>query len=283
MKQIRKFIYKNIEVLIFLILSICLAMYIGYRYMEKFENDDKPYGINEMNGIVYINLENRGDRKEQILKELQGLNTDMNKVNKISGIYIPKNGHKGCVQAHILALNLAKLNNWEKTLILEDDALIKDSSTDFNNILHIALDKLKDKQWDVLMVAGNNKIFDDKSDPIKISYESIPKLTPETTTTNDNKKDITKEIKTLEIKKLKSCTSSYAYIIKLNYIDKLLEVFNTSNNNMNHNKLSGNNYEYWALDQQWSKLQGKDNWYAFNEDPITHSAIWSTIMKESHQ
>lgn len=274
MKHIRKFIHRNIEVIIFLILSLCLAMYIGYSYMEKFENDDKPYGINQMDGIVYINLENRNDRKELLLKELQELKTDMNKVNKVSGVYIPKNGHKGCVQAHILALNLAKLNNWDKTLILEDDAQLNVSPDDFNKILNSILEKIKDKPFDVIMLASANKLYDDKVESIPFTIESLEK--------DDKNQDI-KINKTLNIKKIKSATTSSAYIIKNTYLDTLLDLFNNCNNQMEHIKLSGNNYEQHALDQKWSTLQVKDNWYCIDEDPLKQRAIWSTIMKESHQ
>ena len=43
------------------------------------------------------------------MKELEKLNTDMSKVHKVSGVYMPKNGHKGCIQSHILALNMIKM------------------------------------------------------------------------------------------------------------------------------------------------------------------------------
>ncbi len=273
MIKISKIIKKNIEVIVFLFIGLCLAIYIGYRYTEKFENDDKPYGINELNGIVYINLENRGDRKELLLKELQSLNTDMSKVHKVSGVYIPKNGHKGCVQAHILALNLAKLNNWDKTLILEDDAQLNVSATDLNKILNLTLEKLNNKQWDVIMLASANKIYNDQEEPLSFTFESIQK--------NDQNQDITTN-KILAIKKIKGATTSSAYIIKNTYLNTLLELFNTCNQQMNHQKLSTNNYEQNALDQQWRILQEKDNWYCLDEDPIKQRAIWSTIMKESH-
>ena len=272
MKTISKYINKNIEIIIFFILSICLVVYIGYRYVEKFE-EQIPKGINKLDGIVYINLENRGDRKELLLKELESLDTDMSKVNKVSGIFIPKNGHKGCVQSHILALNLAKLNKWGLTLVLEDDAQLNVTPKEFNDIIDIVLEKMNSKNWDVIMLAGANKIYDDK-------FKLIP-IEIQLTETKDNK-----EIninKTFNIKKIKSATTSSAYIIKQEYLKKLLKVFNNCNKNMERSKLSGNNYENNALDQQWCVLQEKDNWYIFDNDLIKQRAIWSTIMKESHQ
>ena len=87
---------------------------------------------------------------------------------------------------------------------------------------------------------------------------------------------------TLQIQKLKTATTSSAYIVKDIYVDNILDLFNTCNNNMNHNKLTGDNYEFWALDQKWAELQVKDNWFVLDKDPIKQRDIWSTIMKESH-
>jgi len=272
MVSIRKYINKNIEIIIFFILSVCLAIYIGYRYVEKFE-EQKLKGINQIDGIVYINLENRGDRKELLIKELESLDTDMSKVNKVSGVFIPKNGHKGCVQSHILALNLAKMNQWGLTLVLEDDAQLNVTPKEFNDIIDLVLEKMNNKNWDVIMLAGANKVYDDKDNSIEIMIDSIE--------VKDEKEVNIK--KTFNIKKINGATTSSAYIIKQGYLDTLLEVFNQCNKNMERSKLSGNNYENNALDQQWRVLQEKDFWYILDNDLIRQRAIWSTIMKESHQ
>ena len=85
------------------------------------------------------------------------------------------------------------------------------------------------------------------------------------------------------MEKLTRATTSSAYIIKDTYVDSILELFNTCNDKMKHNKLSGNKYEYWALDQKWESLQEKDHLYAISPDPIKQREIWSTILTESHQ
>ena len=132
-KSVLTYISHNLEYIIFFILTITLAILLAYRSWEGFFNETK--GINQLDAIIYINLENRGDRKDLLLKELAALDTNMSKVNKVSGIYIPKNGHKGCLQSHILALNMIKLNKprWNRVLILEDDAELTEESDTFNN------------------------------------------------------------------------------------------------------------------------------------------------------
>jgi hypothetical protein len=301
LKSIKKFLNTNLEVVIFILLAVLVILYITRRAIDNFENDDKPVGINQMDAIIYINLENRNDRKKLLLNELKRLDTDMSKVNKVTGVFIPKNGHKGCVQAHILALNLAKLNKWDMVLIMEDDAELNTSPEDFNIIVNKTLSELSNKKinWDVIMLASANKVYKD-DEPITFTIESVtndtstkPKkkkkpfktisesITPESTTPESTTPETT--TKTITVKKLKSATTSSAYIIKLHYYDKLLALFNECNNNMLRSKLTGENYEHYALDQQWAKLQNSDNWYCLEDDIIKQRAIWSTIMKESHK
>lgn len=286
LKSIGVYIHQNIEVIIFIVLALILVLYIAYKTTEGFEQNDKPIGINQMDAIIYINLENRQDRKQLFLSELEKLATDMNKVHKISGVFIPKNGHKGCVQAHILALNLAKLNNWDMVLIMEDDAELNMNPDDVNKIINKTLSTLDKNniKWDVIMLASAYKQYKEDS-PIEITIMSTltstdNDTTPKTTTTTDTKQQIEKQF---EIKKLKSATTSSAYIVKSHYYDAILNVFNTCNTNMSSNKLTGEHFEHNALDQQWAKLQNADNWYCLNDDLIKQRAIWSTIMNESHK
>jgi hypothetical protein len=302
LKSIKIFLYKNLEVVIFILLACIGIAYITSKTIDNFENTDKPVGINQMDAIIYINLENRNDRKKLLLNELKKLNTDMTKVNKVTGVFIPKNGHKGCVQAHILALNLAKLNKWDMVLIMEDDAELNTSPEDFNIIVNKTLSELsnKDRKWDVIMLASANKVYKDE-EPITFTIESVTNDTSNTSTKQETKdtqfqtisesttpetsqtKQIEKTDKTIVIKKLKSATTSSAYIIKSQYYDKLLALFNECNNNMPRSNLTGENYEHYALDQQWANLQNTDNWYGLQDDIIKQRAIWSTIMKESHK
>ena len=262
------YIKKNIEIIIFSILVILFVILLLRRSWEGFFNEQ--HGINRLDAIIYINLENRGDRKDLLMKELEKLNTNMGKVHKVSGVFIPKNGHKGCIQSHILALNMIKLNKWKRVLILEDDAELDMSPEAFNDLLNKTIDTLDSKysNWDVIMLATANKIIDDKIDDMSINVVSLD--------------GSIKEPLPLKIQKLKNATTSSAYIVKDTYVDNIINLFNNCNDNMEHSKLSGQGYEYWALDQKWAELQIKDNWFVLEKDPIKQRAIWSTIMSESH-
>jgi GR25 family glycosyltransferase involved in LPS biosynthesis len=195
------------------------------------------------------------------MKELEKLKTNMSKVYKVSGVYIPKNGHKGCIQSHILALNMIKLNKWKRVLILEDDAELVIEPEKINDIINKSLEELdlKHPEWNVIMLATANKILDDK------------KVT-----------NIPLDIDNINLQKLKMATTASAYIVKDSYVDSILDLFDTCNNNMEHHKLTDNNFEIWALDQKWSELQIKDNWFCYNKDLVQQRNIWSTTMSESH-
>ena len=240
--------------LIWIIIIILIILLLGYK-LEYFKTTE---GINKLDSIIYINLENRADRKELLMKELESVNTDMTKVQKVNGVFIPKNGHKGCVQSHIIALKLIKMNNWNQTLILEDDAQLNIDPKIFNNIIEKAINILdkNDPDWNVIMLATAYKSATPTYD-----LHNTPKIT---------------------LDRLHRSTTSSAYIIKNSYVDKLLTLFEHCNENMSPNNLSGDNYENWALDQKWFSLQEKDRWYSFSIDLIKQRDIWSTIMQNSH-
>ena len=235
-------------IILILILIIILVIYIIL--LNKFEMFKNNWN-NKIDGIVYINLENREDRKKLILEELNKIEVDMNKVNKVSGIRIPKNGHKGCVQSHILSLEIAKMNKWKQVLIFEDDMELNVSPDEFNDKIDMALDYMTNNNinWDVIMLAtGWTEKIDINNDIVRI----------------------------------KSATTSSGYIVSEKYYDTLLTLFNESNMHMEKDKWSGGpDWEPYALDQQWAKLQAKDNWYAFKNDLIKQRNISSTIMNRN--
>lgn len=278
MVNIKKYITNNIEYIVFFVLIIILLVLVSKRTFDNFFTEQ--HGINRLDAIIYINLENRTDRKDLLLKELKALNTNMAKVYKVSGVFIPKNGHKGCIQSHILALNMIKLNKWQRVLILEDDAKLTVSPESANNIINKTLDYLDSNDninWNVVMLATANKVLNKSMTENNTILKIDTPDTPQTTGNTDLNPS------TIRLEKILSATTSSAYIVKGSYVNTILNLFKKSNYNMDHTKLSGNNFEQYALDQQWASLQRRDNWYALSPDIITQREIWSTIMSESHK
>ena len=284
--NIKKYIHTNIEIIIFFLLVSCVVYLILCRSWEAFFTEQD--GINRLDAIIYINLEARNDRKDLLMKELEKLKTDMSKVHKVSGVYMPKNGHKGCIQSHILALNMIKLNNWNRVLILEDDAELNMTPETINSLINKSLEELDKNypEWNVIMLATANKIIDK-------DYNKINKLKNELN--NEFKNELNKKqlpidldiytnkdkTNSLKLEKLKQATTSSAYIVKKEYADNILNLFNHCNNNMSPKNMSSKGYEHWALDQKWAELQNHNMWFCIDKDPIKQRAIWSTIQSDA--
>tara|TARA_R110000824_G_scaffold342291_1_gene528742 strand:+ start:43 stop:612 length:570 start_codon:yes stop_codon:yes gene_type:complete len=77
--------------------------------------------------ILYINLDSRNDRKEEMEKILKGFNYE--RVTAIKN----DDGYIGCCLSHIKCLEIAKSRNYQKVIILEDDFMFKENHN-FNNM-----------------------------------------------------------------------------------------------------------------------------------------------------
>ena len=63
---------KNIIILIILIIILLIVLYL-LRLKENFnnKNNNNNYGINRLDAVIYINLDDRKDRKKDIENELE--------------------------------------------------------------------------------------------------------------------------------------------------------------------------------------------------------------------
>ena len=223
-----------IIIIILLILSTSIYVYTVANFAQETLFDTIP-------GFVYINLENREDRKKLILEEFKKLNIPQEKIYRLAGIPIPKNGHKGCVQSHILALEIAKLNQWQYVAIFEDDAELTVSPSEFKEKVSNAMKE----DWDVILLHGANQSIKTKINDM-IYYA-------------------------------KHSSQSTGYVIKESYYDTLLALFKDCNMKMNRNHWEKDGWESNALDQRWNDLMKKDKWIAFTNNLMKQRAISSSI------
>ena len=223
-------------------------------HREGFFSIEPIKSLDDIDAFIYINLEKREDRKKQILDEFENLAIPSSKIFKVSGVYIPDNGHKGCIQSHILALNMAKLNGWQNVIIMEDDAELTTSPDDFKK-------RFKD-MTNYLAAADNQPAFD------------VLMLA----TANASKKPVNK-INGLGngIVRLTGSTTSSAYVIKQHYLDKMIALFTYLNGMMDASGWSNGNHEQFALDQNWQAMQQRDMWYGWQNDLISQRNSASTI------
>jgi hypothetical protein len=241
---------------VLIVIFVVGIIYVLFKFMKRYEgfSNSAKSGLDRTGAVLYINLENREDRKELILKELEKMQVPADKIRKISGVHIPKNGHKGCIQSHILALRMAEMNGWDLTTIIEDDAELLIEPTEFISRLNNALNELEKVEWDVLSFSAANKILNEEESK-KYRY----------------------------VDKLDHVTTSTMYIIRKDYIPKLTKLFEHCNTMMTHNKWGDNDgHEPYALDQKWNELVKKDNWFSLKGDnPITQRNIKSSINSRS--
>jgi glycosyl transferase family 25 len=93
--------------------------------------------------VVYINLERRLDRKEQVEAELQKY-FPSEKIQRFNAIQ-HKLGYIGCTKSHIAVLEMAIRENWNNVLIVEDDAIW----SNFDKMYHVYENLIKNP-YDVI-------------------------------------------------------------------------------------------------------------------------------------
>jgi GR25 family glycosyltransferase involved in LPS biosynthesis len=227
---------------LFIILFISLV--IGFRNsIETFDN--KRTSINKhIDVIYYINLDKRNDRKNEFLDNFN--QADETRIVRVPAHYYPENGAVGCLMSHITALNRALDDDvGENILICEDDFTIKDMDY-CNQMLELLFDKIPD--WDVIMLGQN----------------TIKSTDTEFKTPKDEK----------IVRILDSQTAS-GYLIKKNYIPRLLEIYENDMANYVRTGKWGNYY----VDQSWKVLQPKDKWYSTSPSIGVQRKSYSDIQK----
>ena len=143
--------------------------------------------------------------------------------------------------SHLKCLEIAKENDWEHILIVEDDIKFLNPElfiTQINKFFNLHSD------WDVVLIAGNNlpphEIIDDSC--VKVSQ----------------------------------CQTTTGYIVKQHYYNTLID--NIRNGITNLIKEPTHHYLY-AIDKYWFKLQQLNNWYLITPLSVTQREDYSDIEK----
>lgn len=142
---------------------------------------------NNIDKIVYINLDKRTDRKEEIETELNNFNLSYERYPAIYNSY----GAIGCSQSHLNVLKLARDRGYKNILILEDDFTFLVSKEEFEFNLKSFFEKFQD--YNVCM----------------ISYNLCEH----------------QEIKDECVNRVLSAQTTSGYIVNSNYYDKLIDIF----------------------------------------------------------
>jgi glycosyl transferase family 25 len=95
--------------------------------------------------VIYINLEHRTDRREQIEKQLLPYFSP-DKIFRLEAIK-HEFGAFGCTKSHIAALEFAKKNGWKNVLVLEDDSVWNNFDESYKK-----LEDLASRPYDVILL-----------------------------------------------------------------------------------------------------------------------------------
>lgn len=195
-----------------------------------------------IDGIIYINLDNRKDRKKHINNEFNKVGIPRNKIIRLSATKHSK-GHIGCAHSHMRACQLALDNNWKNVIIFEDDFKFVVGKNTMNKLFNSLFNYVD--EWDGITLSASTIIKK------PCTYSSF-------LSTN-----------------LGSLTSS-GYLIN-NHMMSLLR----DSNELSYNKLmDGKSKNEFACDVQWQKIQKKYKWYIFNPKMGKQIVSYSDIEKK---
>ena len=194
--------------------------------------------ISDIKNAFYINLETRPDRKKHVEKQLNNIGISAQRFNAIK---LP-NGALGCSMSHLKCLEIAKQNNWDSVLIIEDDIQFLDPTLFISQLnkffsLH--------QNWDVVLIAGNNVP----------PYETIDDTCI----------------------RVSRCQTTTGYIVKKHYYNILIDNIRSS---INHLIKDPTNAFLYAIDKYWFALQQKHNWYLIVPLTVTQREDYSDIEKK---
>jgi GR25 family glycosyltransferase involved in LPS biosynthesis len=209
-----------------------------------------------IDGIMYINLADREDRKKSIMNEFEKAEIPSYLIHRIDATLTKVCGYLGCVDSHIKALEYAKEMKWQRFIIFEDDAILKYPR---ERILYIISEFLKiyENNWSVFM------LYTCWTEQRDTDVNFINKLIWGTTTTG--------------------------YMVNSSYLDTLLDNYKEGMKILYEEvekwKLSNPGkklYETrYALDQYCRKIQTADNWYVSNPYLCKPSPnLYSSIMSK---
>ena len=185
----------------------------------------------------YINLDSRPDRRAHVEAQLNLVGI---KANRFKAIRM-NNGAVGCSMSHLKCLEIAKDNNWEHVLIVEDDITFLNPILFVNNFTSFLNNH---KSFDVALLAGNNI-----PPYVRVDDTCI---------------------------KISRCQTTTGYIVKRHYYDTLLKNIREGILKLMHEP---DKHVLYAIDKFWFRLQEKDNWYLITPPTVVQREDYSDIEK----
>jgi len=180
--------------------------------------------------IIYINLDKRTDRREQIEQQLDEYGLSYERFPAIYHSF----GIVGCTQSHLAVLRLAKERGYKRVWILEDDFQFLQTREE----MELTIQSMCTKSFDVCMFAYNAI----KSE--NMDWSDFEGLRPSD--------------KCLSWLRIQEAETASSYVVQEHYYEKLIELYNHTI------PLLEQTQQHWnyANDQSWKILQICDQWIA---------------------
>ena len=178
--------------------------------------------------IIYINLDKRVDRNNEIKAEFNRLEIPANKIIRLNAIE-NKVGAIGCTMSHIKAMQMIQNNSWERILILEDDFNFIDNIKNIDKAFDKFFNNFANNSWDVVNLSRGAY-----QDLVDIGFDFVSKVNHVSTTSG--------------------------YLVNRHFCDKLMENFKEGCKKM----LMNPEPRLFAIDVWWQYLQKQSKWFIFN-------------------
>jgi len=196
-----------------------------------------------LENVYYINLKESKERRIETENELRIMNW---KFQRFDGVKTT-DGRVACCISHLKVIEMAKQNNLEYVVVLEDDIQFTKPEK-YNNMLIDFKNYFQSNNldYDVLLISSN--IFDKVNGVIPI---------------NDY------------IYQVKAAFVSTGYIVKKHYYDKIIANYKESIKLLIENPTIKCKYE---LDVRWINLQSVDKWYIIYPRTVNQRPSYSIIQ-----
>jgi len=207
--------------------------------------------LEAFDGIIYINLAHRLDRRRQIVEELKSLEVQEKKIYRVEAVHDLLNGHRGCAQSHQQALLLAEEKGWDNVLILEDDMLFTANKQEVEEMISSFFAQVDDS-WDVFFLAAN--VFSSEKSP----YEGFHRVL--------------------------CAQCAHAYAVNRHYFRKLRKCFHEAYLAMQEDEMFVDSL-FKAIDQKWKEIQPLGKWYigkVVGQQRRSYSDIEHLIRERRH-
>lgn len=259
--------FTTIRFILYIVICVTIILSVSYFFATTPKSKTEAMSNNTMSGfndmvdiIYYINLDNRPDRNEEFLKEMAKYNIPESKIERIQAVYNPDRGHLGCAHSHIKALDRFIQSEHKTCVVFEDDFEFAQDAEYIDDVFT----KLRDSniKFDVCMLSGN--VYEVDKTPTDLPFLQKAKWV---LTTSGY-----------------MLTKEFAPALKENFMDGAEKLDKSYDEYLEYKDTQPEKYGYgyngdYAIDQYWSSLQKKSDWYIFYPKLGKQRSSYSDIMK----